>query len=517
MFGSSIVISWLSRLFLLIGDVWRESYANVLCRRLASWFSRITQGSAIIWFVKKDGYLVRVWDNSITSRLLDWLLNLIPNLLNRLYTRFEITFNGSLLFRFIRILAKNVPTLTALFIAVALVVPADYWDNMYATIAVIVLFCLFLIDTMTDRKVKIATKAIDVCMFIFMLAVVLAQAFSVYPSLSLRFFIFYMTDFMLMLLLVSSIKTRDQLATVIEIIVVGAAICGLYGLYQMIKGVPVIVSQVDLTLNEGMPGRVFSSFDNCNDFGEMIIMLIPFFIAVVLNSKGWQKKLLFGVAAIPLFISLLASYFRSGYIGFVIMALVFIFLLKRSLIPLFIILGIVAYPFLPETVTNRISTITNLKDTSISTRLDILKTMWPVIKDFWYTGLGLGSDAVKQVTGDYVIFAKVVPLHAHDVYLQVWLEMGIVGLVSFLGSMLQVVKKSMRAIFSKNTDPYCRNVLIAGLSGLAGVLVIAIAEYVWYYPRIMLIFWMLIGIMLSAIKLSTVQEKEREDNASPAM
>lgn len=483
----------------------------MICRRIASWFSKLFKGSVILGFIKKDGYLVLIWDKSRFSRFINWFFNLIPNFLGMLNARFEKAFEGSRFFRLVRFLARNVPILTALFLAYAIVVPHDYWENLYSSIAVLVLFCLFLIDAMTDKKVRFAVKAIDVFMFIFMLMAVLAQMFSVYPSLSLRFFVFYMTDFMLMLLLVSSIKTREQLATVLEIILVGAALCGLYGLYQQITGVPVIVSQVDLLLNEGMPGRVFSSFDNANNFAQFIIMLIPLFLAVVLNAKGWQKKLLFGIAAIPLFISLLATYSRSGYVGFVVMALVFIFLVKRSLIPLFLFLGLAAYPFLPETIIRRISTITNFQDTSITTRFDIFKTMLPVVRDFWYTGIGLGSDAVKTITGNYEIYTKVVPPHSHDLYLQIWLETGIVGLISFLGFMLRVIKKSLRAVFSKNADPYCRNVLIAGLSGLLGVLAIALVEYIWYYPRIMLVFWMLIGIILSAIKLSVNQEKEQEN------
>ena len=33
-----------------------------------------------------------------------------------------------------------------------------------------------------------------------------------------------------------------------------------------------------------------------------------------------------------------------------------------------------------------------------------------------------------------------------------------------------------------------KNILIAGVSALSGVLTIALVEYIWYYPRVMVIF-----------------------------
>lgn len=482
-------------------------------KRIASWFSNLYNGSVVVGFLSKDGILSRNWETSIAFRGLDRLFNFIPDLLKKLFAKFHIAFEGSLLFRLISFLSRNVPVLTAVFLAVSLVVPHNYWNNLYTSIAVLILFGLFLINTMVDKEAKFASKAIDVFLFIFMITVILAQVLSVYPALSLRFFAMYFTNFVLVFLLASSIKTKEQLADVIEIILIGAVLFGLYGVYQAIKGVPVLAYEVDTTLNEGMPGRIFSSFDNANNLAQVIVMLLPLFVAVIMNAKGWQKRLLFGVGAIPLFISLGLTLSRSGWIGLAVAVLVFIFLVKRSLIPLFIILGILAIPFLPDFIVKRLATITNLQDTSTSYRFDIFKTMWPVVKDHWYTGLGLGTDAVKVMTiaRDYAVYTKAVPPHFHNLFMEIWIETGIVGILSFLGFIGRLVKKSLRAIFNKAADPYCQNVLKAGLSGLMGILVIGIAEYVWYYPRVMLVFWMLIGIILAALKLSANQEKEPEN------
>lgn len=510
MFESSIFMNWLMKPVLYIIKIWKESVAYRLIVRLASWFKRLWHNSAIIRWMKKDGLLVRAWEHSAFLRFTDWLMNLIPNLLGKLYDQLEEWFKKSLLFRLISFLSRNVAVLLALFIMVALIVPYSYWNNRYSTLAMLIFTGLFLVNTMTDKNVRFAVKTIDLFLFLFLLTVVLAQVFSTHPSLSLRFLVFYGTDFLLMLILVSAIKSKEQLSTVLEIILIGVALAGVYGVYQGIRGVPVVQSQVDVNLNEGMPGRIYSVFDNSNVFAQLIVMFAPFFAAVIISSKGWQKRLLFTVAALPLLISLLMTYSRSGYVGLAVALIVFIFLVKKSLIPLFIALGLLAVPFLPDTILRRISTITNLQDSSITYRFDILETMWAVVKDFWYTGVGLGSDAVQMVTENYEIQTTSVPLHAHNVYLQIWLETGIVGLFAFVGWMIRTVKTSLRVVFDEKADPYLQNVLKAGVSGLLGLLVIALVEYIWYYPRVMMLFWIFMGIILATVKLARQPEQKHE-------
>jgi putative inorganic carbon (HCO3(-)) transporter len=512
LFESSVIVQWLTKPVQYFIKLWRDSLTYRLICCFSSWFVNVWNNSSIIGWFRKDGVLVRMWEHSAILRFADWLLNLIPNLLGSLYDRLKPWFQKSLIYRVLNFLAGHVAELGALFVLASLIIPYSYWNNRYSTLAAVILLGLFLIKTMGDRSVRFAVKAIDLFMFLFMLCILLAHVFSAYPQLSLRFLVFYGTDFLIMLILVSSIRTKEQFSTVLEIIMVGVALAGLYGFYQGIVGVPIIQSQVDLDLNEGMPGRVFSVFGNSNIFAQIIVMFVPFFAAIILSARGWQKKALFLVAALPSLAALLMTYSRSGYVGLAVTALVFVFLVRRSLIPLFAVLGILAVPFLPDTVIRRISTITNLEDTSITYRFEIIETMWPVVKDFWYTGIGLGSDAVKRVTENYEVITKSTPLHAHNLYIQIWLETGIVGVLSFAGWMVRTIKKSLRVVFGREVDPYLQNALKAGVSGLIGLLVIAIVEYVWYYPRAMMLFWVFMGLTISAFRLAArTSGEERKD------
>ncbi len=57
------------------------------------------------------------------------------------------------------------------------------------------------------------------------------------------------------------------------------------------------------------------------------------------------------------------------------------------------------------------------------------------------------------------------------------------------------------------SDKYLKYTIIAGISSLAGILVVGVAEYVWYYPRVMVIFWVVVGLLLAALNLTGSKEK----------
>lgn len=45
-------------------------------------------------------------------------------------------------------------------------------------------------------------------------------------------------------------------------------------------------------------------------------------------------------------------------------------------------------------------------------------------------------------------------------------------------------------------------VTIGGAASMAGILVCGIADYIWNYPRVMVVFWFVFAVMLSGVKLA---------------
>jgi hypothetical protein len=69
------------------------------------------------------------------------------------------------------------------------------------------------------------------------------------------------------------------------------------------------------------------------------------------------------------------------------------------------------------------------------------------------------------------------------------------------------IKNAIRAVASESCPRPVRLITIGGASALTGILVCGIADYIWNYPRVMLIFWFVVAITLSGIKLSKHTER----------
>ena len=48
--------------------------------------------------------------------------------------------------------------------------------------------------------------------------------------------------------------------------------------------------------------------------------------------------------------------------------------------------------------------------------------------------------------------------------------------------------------------------LAAAIGAFCGILVIGLAEYTWFYPRNMFIYWFLLGIIMVCVKLGRQEQ-----------
>jgi len=320
-------------------------------------------------------------------------------------------------------------------------------------------------------------------------------------NLSLRFFIFHLIAFLVTILAVSSIHRVEQLQLLLVIVLAGLTVSALYGCYQGYVGVEVVASQQDMIVNAGMPGRVYSFFDNPNNFAEILLMLMPFLLALLLNAKTVPGRLLALAAMVPCTVAIGLTYGRSCWIGLVIAVAVFLVLINWRFLPLFLVLGLAAIPFLPESILNRILTIGNLQDSSTRYRFAIYQDTTYLIRDYGLTGVGLGTDVMRQVFKIYpTMYDGNYPIHTHNNYLQMWGELGFFGALPYLAMVLHQLKKGVRAFYS-GTDRAAKNLLAAAIGAFFGISVVSVAEYSWFYPRNMFLYFFLFGVMAAAVKL----------------
>lgn len=115
---------------------------------------------------------------------------------------------------------------------------------------------------------------------------------------------------------------------------------------------------------------------------------------------------------------------------------------------------------------------------STSMRLEYWKGAWEIIKGFPLTGVGLGNFNLQKAR------------YAHNSYLQIWAEAGILGIISMLWLLLTAGKTALRAIA---TSPN-KNQTIGLVSACAVFLVHNIVDFSFFLPEVALIWWLLLGL-----------------------
>jgi O-antigen ligase len=390
-----------------------------------------------------------------------------------------------------------------LFLFGMAVIPHVLWNNLYSIAAITFYTMVYLIKIVTSDKYGFHLKVLDFFFLLFALTMILSSITSITPKDSLKTMLFYVTALLLVVILTNVINSRKSLDLIFITLFAAVVVTSVYAIYQGIVGVEVNASLTDIELNKGMPGRVYSTLENPNNYAEFLILLVPFCVAYVLNLRDKVKKVLFSAALILPIIALGLTYSRSGWIGFAIAVVVFVALKNWRLIPVIFVFGIIAIPFLPQSIMHRIMTIGNLQDTSNAYRIYIWKGVLDLMKDFWVTGIGVGPEPFSRVYANYAALEASKAAHSHMLFLEIWVEMGIAAFISFIWFLIRMVKRSLIYIYN-GKDIYFTNILIAGIAALGGISFIGLVEYVWFYPRIMLTFWLVMGIMMTSLKLAAV-------------
>lgn len=390
--------------------------------------------------------------------------------------------------------------LSAGFFALMLLVPHTLWNNLYALAGAALLMIIYLLQLKTAAQPMRNVRGLPLSLLVFVLAIIFGVVITPIPTDGVRIAMFYMTAILFMLICAAGLRDKKALSGFLHLLLGGLGILCIFGIVQRFIGVEVSEEFTDLANNVGMPGRIFATLANPNNYAEVIVMLTPFVGAMLLNARSGRARAFWSILLLLCVVALVMTYSRSCWVSFAIAVVVFFALYDwRLLLPLCLI-AVLCLPLLPASVMNRILTIGSMKDTSNASRVFIWYGVADMLRDHGLTGIGLGSQVFTKMHELYAHPHAPVVQHSHMLYLELFTEMGILGGCSFLPFLLTSVKKGL-ASFNR-ADYALRNLIIAGIASLAGICFAGAAEYIWFYPRVMFVFWIVMGILLCAIRLS---------------
>lgn len=272
----------------------------------------------------------------------------------------------------------------------------------------------------------------------------------------------------------------------------------IYGVYQRIVGVQVDPAWLDENASHNVI-RIFSVFKNPNVFGEFLVLTIPLmFAGSQVAEKLWLRLVFFSIFLLGA-LNILLTYSRGSMIGIVFAMVIIIIFRDRKFMPL-LILGVLASPFiLPDAIWSRVLTIFQGGDTSSAYRVSIYMSSLDMLRDHFLLGVGFGN--FKEVYKVYA-YTATKSFHAHNTWLMLWLEMGVLGIFAWM-TFLFVFTKRLFAL--KNDDEYSYYA-IAAFAGVVGCSLQGMVDHIFHNYDIL--FYYLLVIVFGFIAIRFNQEGE---------
>ena len=159
---------------------------------------------------------------------------------------------------------------------------------------------------------------------------------------------------------------------------------------------------------------------------------------------------------------------------------------------------------LPASILNRLTSIGNLNDSSTAYRVSVWVASLRIAKDYWMSVIGIGSEAFSQIYPNYALNGAGFALHSHNFYIQWVVEMGIFGLLTFLAIILTSYKQ---ITLVKNRNSIFGVVALAMGGALVGILFQGMVENLWYNFRMVLMFWIYLGILQSGVNIANNEDR----------
>jgi len=312
-------------------------------------------------------------------------------------------------------------------------------------------------------------------LFFFFFALVMSLVFSINRFNSLKEIYRYATGLFLFIFAASlTCKDRNRL---LSTLIFAAAIASLFAIYQYLFGFQHLMNYLNSEGITDMPclhyvtsKRVFLPFVTPNALAGYLAMVLP--LTFVHKKRIWF--------ILPILIALLLTKSLGVFISILLAIMIYLILggrLKRRLIILLCVFILI----IGTIFVVRSSSPAHLKPTfSAMMRLNYWQGALRVIQTRPLTGLGIGN------------FNLIRSRYAHNSYLQIWVELGMLGLISILWFIGATFRGSL-----KNITPADRNTVMVLILSNTVFLIHNFIDFTFFLPEVSFIWWVILGMLFS--------------------
>ncbi len=469
-----------------MNKILKDSLIYKLLIGISNWINKIFSESFLVGLFMKEKDSKKVDDDTIFSKFMMKFISFIQKIAHKI--KLDKVFENS-------IFAKPMIWLSITVFAV------PFASTMMSLLLLICTALSLFLKVAINKNFKLKYFKTNAWVLVFALVIGICAVTSISLEESRNIALLMIAFVLSYFVVINTIENKKQFKFILYVFSIAAVITAFYGLYQYMFGDLYSQAWLDKEMFEDIKMRVYSTFENPNVYGEYLILAIPIIVGLLWTEKGIFKKLFWLSSLGVTMLALALTFSRGCWLGIILAIGLLAIMIDRR----FILLGIVALLFLPfvlpESIINRFLSIGNMGDSSTSYRVYIWMGTLAMLADYWFSGIGLGITSFNTIYPIYS-YNNISAPHSHNLYLQLVVEFGIVGLIVFLGMLYNFYKETIISICKK------KNILTSSLiAGVSGFMLQSMFDHTWYNYRVVLIFWIIIAFGLVSTKVSKSDEK----------
>ncbi|MBU4511257.1 O-antigen ligase family protein, partial [bacterium] len=410
--------------------------------------------------------------------------------------------------------------LLIIFIPIAVFKNVDWFranQDAWLKLFVLVGITLWTLKCLIDKKIIWKKSETNLYIFLFILMMSISLLISKHTIVSLRDYITFISYFFIYFLILNNIGNRKEFDSFIILFFIISFLVSLYTIFHYYGFI--------LYLKEF--GPVISTIGQKNWTSNYLALIFPLMFSYFLIEKSKRKKKFYFVALSIVYATLMICQSRGIWISISLTSIFAIYIsfkfkiikiLKENqkwLILLILTFVIITIIYSTDnllnksaiTVTERAMSTFDEKDPSINTRVLMWKNTLKMIQSRPLFGLGIGTFKMNYL--DYQAeFLRDNPYYlkywahageAHNEYLQIGAELGIIGLGIFLSIIFIFYNLILKYLKKESRDN--EKIIVFGLlMGITCFLIHSLFSFPLHVPALGSAFFIIVGLTIVYLK-----------------
>ena len=356
---------------------------------------------------------------------------------------------------------------------------------------------------------------------ILALAFFISVLFSQYPGLSLyAYFGKFLKSVFLYLSFIEVFRDEKRIQLFLKFLFLSTFITVLSGIVQHYTGKDFLKGHLIGTENFVTCARINSSFFTPNGFGAYLLPVIGLIAHLLFKATTKSKSWILG-GALALFLVLLLSclcwtYSRSSWIGYLAILFIMVLMDRRKALLGGVLLCIFIFVFLPSL--NHVRHLYLINDNSRGNvpTTSSFNGFKPDLIDvgsgrlaYWGKAVSITHTSPVYGTGlnTYTRIIRRDPnsktwWYAHNCYLQIAAETGLLGLACFLWMLFVLFLNALNHCKQMIRDSWQLTILQGAIAGLFGFLVQSFFDNTFYTVQLGVLMWLIFGLTVAVTRLN---------------